>query len=167
MKTEANNIDATQEIDKFINDIYPLNHFVIILFTMMCFCMPLSLFHYGAGLFFLTITFFTYSIILLMLVVLFKKRLKLGLSSKNYLGIAFNCVSCPPFAINLIRKITWQHKINPGLIEFAINKLSSADFSQLEHLLSRLDEQLLREDGNMAKSQQLKDYKCKLSELSK
>lgn len=164
---DASNVDVSTKLDEFSDAVYPLNYFVMILLAMMCIFMPLTLFYYGAGFVFFTITLSTYTVILIMLAVLYTKKSKLGLSSKNYLSAVFDCVACPPFAINLVRKITWQYKIDFSPIEFATNKLSREDLSKFSKLLiSRLDEQLLFEDDNTDRSEKLKAYKCKLSELS-
>ena len=164
---QASNIDVTPALDEFVDSAYPLNYFVIILLAMMCIFMPLALFFFGAGTVFLTITLSTYAIILIMLAVLYTKQSELGLSFKNYFSIAFDCIACPPFAINLLRKITWQYKLNFSPLEFAINKFSKSDFTKLvQVLISRLDEQLLCEDDNTVRSDKLKEYRTKLLELS-
>lgn len=161
--TEANNIEAAIAIDEFVNALSPLNYFVIILFVMMCLCIPLALLTYGTGFVFLSMMLITYTTILVMLAVLYTKRTELGLSQRNYFSIAFDCIVCPPYAINLIRKITWQYKVKFNLIEFAVSKLNRDDFSKLvQGLILRLDEQLLNEDVNSVRCEKLKTYRCKL-----
>lgn len=164
--TEANNIsniEAEIAIDEFVNALSPLNYFVIILFVMMCLCIPLALLVYGTGFVFLSIMLITYTTIVIMLAMLYVKRTELGLSQWNYFSIAFDCIVCPPYAINLVRKITWQYKVKFNPIEFAVSKLNRDDFSKLvQRLILRLDEQLLNEDDNSVRWEKLKTYRCKL-----
>jgi hypothetical protein len=159
-------IDEVPEIDRFIGTIHPLNYFVIVLFVLMCFFMPLAILSYGTGVTFLAITIAAYLCIVAMLVVLYKKCSGLRLSSKEFYSLAFDCIACPPFAINLVRKITWQYKIGFDPIEFAISKLAKEDASKLARsLVVRLDEKLLSEDDTATRSEKLRALKIKLSEL--
>ena len=166
MAKGANNTDATPIINKFIDSIYPITYFVSILWVLMCICMPLALFFYGAGLVLLIITISTYAIIFTMLAILYTKKSELGLSFRNYVSVVFDCIACPPFAINLVRKVAWQYKINVNPFEFAIMKLSKSDLSKLaKALISKVDERLLYEDSGDTRSEKLKAYRCRLSEF--
>jgi hypothetical protein len=154
-------------LDDFVVAIYPLNYLVLALLALMCIGLPLALFFYGAGIMFLTIALSTYTIILAMLAALYPKQSRLGLSLKQYFIIAFDCIACPPFAINLVRKISWQYKLNFSPLEFAIHQLSKNDFSKFAQvLISRLDEQILFEDVNTIRSDKLQSFKSRLMVLS-
>lgn len=164
---ETSIVDLTSTINEFIDAVNPLNYFVIILLALMCICLPLALFLYGTGLVLLTITISIYTIILAMLAVLYTKQSELSLSFKNYFSAAFDCIACPPFAINLVRKVSWQYQINLNPLEFAIKNLSKSDLSKLARvLITRMDEQLLCEDDNTVRSDIIKKYKSKLLEFS-
>ena len=78
----------------------------------------------------------------------------------------FDCIACPPFAINLVRKITWQYPIKFNPVDFALKNLSVEDFRNLiDSLISRLDLQLLSLEDNTTQYIRLLAYKEILSEF--
>ena len=160
------NTYESNTLDGFINAISPLNYCAVLLFILMCICMPVSIFIYGTGLAFLSIVFAIYTTILVMLGLLYRKRYQLEISNKAYISLMFDCIACPPFAINLVRKITWQYPIKFNPVDFALKNLSVEDFRNLiDSLISRLDLQLLSLEDNTTQYIRLLAYKEILSEF--
>ena len=62
----------------------------------------------GAGLALLAVFAAYYAAVVALLVITSRRRVALGLGTKAYWAIALDCILCPPFAVNLVRKITLQ-----------------------------------------------------------
>ena len=168
MRKGAKHIDEATKIEEFAANIYPLNLFAIVLWVLLLLCIPTAILSSGTGIVFFAAVCATYATILTMLAVLCLKRIELGMSSRQFFYIALDCIACPPFSINLVRKVTWQYKTNFDPIEFAVKNLDRDELVKLIQLLiSRLDEQLLLEDEHTNKSDKIEAYRLKLLELTR
>jgi len=114
-------------------------------------------------LFLLAVIYLTIS---LSLVVFHQKCDALLIQPKTFWSIAFECISCPPFAVNLIRKITWQSNLNFNLIEFAQLHLSKDDFNKfVNKLISKIDERMMIEEIDSPQYEKLGAYKYQFQEM--
>jgi hypothetical protein len=74
---------------------------------------------------------------------LFKLRRSESLATlgrRRYWGFAFECIACPPFAVNMIRRITLAHQIAEPVPIAAVRLLDAARWAELrQQCMSRLD----------------------------
>ena len=77
------------------------------------------------------------------LCVLFALRHRLHLPPKSFARIAFECLACPPFALNLVRKVCAARRVDEDLMAAATRLLppERLTMTHCEGLL-RLDEQI-------------------------
>jgi hypothetical protein len=72
------------------------------------------------------------------------------LSRRRYWGLAFECIACPPFAVNMVRRITLADQIGESVPVAAVRLLDAAQWAEFrEQCMSRLDGaiQLAAEDS--------------------
>ena len=153
-------LDALEKTRRFIQETRILGYFILVLFTLMIIILPGVLYRFGTGTF-LLITFTSiYLTILALLGVVYRKRDALGLSQKAMTSIVIDCLACPPFAINLVRKISLLHPVEIDPVAFALEHFEKPKFAQLANALKeRLDEELdLEEEGSM-RSIEIKTYR--------
>lgn len=84
-------------------------------------------------------------------------RVPVAVGRKGFWGFAFECLACPPFAVNMVRRITLLDRISEPLPLAAARLLDGDRWAILrKHCISRLDEAMLRvaEDSNELKSMQ-------------
>jgi hypothetical protein len=87
-------------------------------------------------------------------------------SRRRYWGFAFECIACPPFAVNMVRRITLADQIAEPVPLAAVRLLDAAQWAELrEQCMSRLDGaiQLAAEDS--AELAALEAQKRRLSTL--
>ena len=79
-----------------------------------------------------------------MVLVIFIKKIELKLTPKRFMSLLFDCIACPPFALNAIRKITLMLPLQINVLEFATEYLGDrrkeAFFSEA---IKRLDDMML------------------------
>lgn len=88
------------------------------------------------------------------------------LNRKRFWGFAFECIACPPFAVNMVRRITLAGRIAEPVPLAAVRLLSAERWEALRRqCMSRLDDasQLLAKDSAELKA--LEAQKQRLSAL--
>jgi hypothetical protein len=160
-------LDTDEEITNFIKAIRPVGYFVTFLLGGMLVGLPLVVFRLGTGIWFYIALTVIYLTIIATLAWVYHKRESLGLSGKDLVSIAFDSIACPPFAINMVRKITLRYafKLNP--VEFALQHFRKGQFCLLASAIqARLDEELELVDVDSPLGEALKAYRNRLSELA-
>jgi hypothetical protein len=74
-----------------------------------------------------------------------------ALDGWRFLGFAFECLACPPFAVNMVRRITLAERIAEPVPLAAVRLLDADSWMRLrDHCLLRLDEamQLVAENSD-------------------
>jgi hypothetical protein len=95
-------------------------------------------------------------------------KLLAAAGGRRFTGFAFECLACPPFAINMVRRVSLAKKVTEPLPLAAARLLDAAAWDQMRsRCMSRLDEalQLVPEDSNESRS--LEAQKQRLRELVK
>lgn len=110
---------------------------VVLLMLLLAFVLPLVIFKLGTGTTALIALGLVYLLVIAMLFYTYTKREKLGLNERQVLSIAFEAISCPPFAINLIRKITIRRSITSCPVEFAFKVLEPKYFKSFAEELDK------------------------------
>ena len=92
----------------------PLQAGVLMLAVLLWLVLPTVSLVLGAGLALLAVFAAYYACVVALLVITSNRRVALGLGTKAYWAIALDCILCPPFAVNLVRKITLQATTTPA-----------------------------------------------------
>lgn len=93
------------------------------------------------------------------------RRALLGLSARQCRSLSFDALACPPFAINLVRKISLLGKVRGELLAQARGEFEPAAYERLRAmLLRRVAEQLaVAAEGSQVRAELL-DYQHALQE---
>jgi hypothetical protein len=96
---------------------------------------------------------------------LWRKRALLGLSARHCRSLSFDALACPPFAINLVRKISLLTEIHGELLGRARPVFEPRALERLRvTLLRRVAEQLAVESRDSARHTALENYQRELME---
>jgi hypothetical protein len=120
---------------------------VIILLVMLVIVFPVVMIKYGTGIELLEVIVLIYLTIISMLAYTFIKKEDLCLNKKAFFSLALDSLACPPFAINILRKISLRTPLCINSIEFAKQTLHPEVFkSFIESLANKVSEELECED---------------------
>jgi hypothetical protein len=76
-------------------------------------------------------------------------RSELKISGARYAGFVFECLACPPFAANMVRRIALQQRVPESLPSAGARLLSAEEWDRLRvRCQSLLDAELERLDGS-------------------
>lgn len=93
------------------------------------------------------------------------RRKALGMSRRRFAALAFELFACPPFAVNMVRRVSMDMPLDADLISVARELLAPADWSATRaEFLARLEEQIEAEDENSERFGLLSDSRRKLIE---
>jgi len=147
----------------FMSALNPLRYMILILFIFMFVVLPFVAFYFGTGSILLAVFIAIYAAIMIMLLFAYAGLSKLNLTKKQFAKLAFDSLACPPFAINLVRKITLNRSVSGDPILFAKKILCVSDFSRLiQEICVKLDDDIAFEDSCGNKKILLIDYRNKL-----
>lgn len=158
---------STDELLKVVGLTRPLGFVVMLLLAEMLLVVPAVIFTRGTGPLFLGTLAAVYLTILLALGLVYANRAGLALSNKKFASLAFDSLACPPFAINLLRKITLTKAAGLNPVAYAHQHFTKECFADLafkikERLTEAMDYAEDAEQGNA-----LKAYHDHLTELAK
>jgi hypothetical protein len=92
-------------------------------------------------------------------------RRELGLSARRLGGLAFELLACPPFAVNVVRRVSVEMPLDADLLGAARQLQSAEDWNATRgELIARLDEQIDAEDESSERSALLKESRRRLAE---
>ena len=109
--TNDDNLDS-KALDVFIKSLIPIQITVIILLLLILIYLPIVAFIYGSGAELLIIFSTIYIVIASILIYIFTQKNNLHLTNIKFISIAFESIVCPPFALNMVRKISLNYSIN-------------------------------------------------------
>ena len=101
-----------KEFDIFIKSLIPVQVISLMLLVLMFICLPIVAFRYGSGINLLIVFFAIYILIISILIYLFAQKNDLKLSNTKFVSVTFESIVCPPFALNMVRKISLNYPIN-------------------------------------------------------
>ena len=139
---------------------------VICLALQILLLFPLTIYLYGLGVLSLLLMLLIYSTILSAVVVVFFKRQQFNLSLSAYAKLAFEVLACPPFAINLLRKLGLSQSVTVDGLALVEHLLTADDYQQvLADIIQEVDMmQVLLEDTDSTRYQQLQRYRLALEQ---
>ena len=128
---------------------------VALAFVLLAVLPPVSWF-YGAGAMLLAVFIAAYLLIGAALVIVFRRRVALGLSPRRFTGLALEALACAPFAVNLVRKISLAHSGLVHLESFASRHLDAdARQAMAAIVVARIEERLAFEEPGTTRGVEL------------
>jgi hypothetical protein len=101
----------------------------------------------GAGLTVLALFAAYYLLVIVALVLVFRRRRALALGTRAFWALAFDVLACAPFAINVVRRLSLRHGIAGNPLEFAARHFDAPTRAALDGLIrSRLAESRAAEE---------------------
>jgi hypothetical protein len=116
-----------------------------VLLSMICIfvLLPITLYYPYGAVFPIVVASALYLNIAVALTRLFRHRSTFGLSTAEFSVLAFECAACPPFSINLVRKLCSALKIDEDFVSAAERLLPASDRPNFKaQCLRRVDEQI-------------------------
>lgn len=109
-----------------------------------------------------------YATALLALAYVWFKRAALTLTGRQVGALAFESLTCPPFALNLVRHISWRAAPSEELVSASRRLLRKDDWASiLPAVIKRVDNAIAWENEGTPRAQALADYQAALnSELA-
>lgn len=143
----------------------PLRAAVAVMAILLAVVLPLVLFAWRRWEMLLLVLGAVYLLSSCMVLYTVRARDALGLDRRALLSLAVDTLACPPFALNLVRKISLRHDARMDGLELAAATLAPADLRRLHaRLLPRLQALLLREPGEGARAEQLRACQAQLQQ---
>jgi hypothetical protein len=150
-------------LNKFLNSLIIFRILSVILWLTLIIVLPPILLMYGTIFNLLTLMAVIYFTATLMVFFLWRLKKELNLSNKDFLSIAMDVLACPPFGINVVRKITLKQKLNFTPIEFAKKQLSKKSYLLFAHVFNeKLEDSIDACDDGSNYKKQLIEYRQKL-----
>jgi hypothetical protein len=118
--------------------------------------LPIALWADGAGLAALAVFALFYVLSIVALVFMFRRRVALGLSTRQCWLQALDAIACAPFAVNLTRRIALLHGLNGEPLRFAARHFDAPTLAQARELVAaRIHEELADPDATAQREQKL------------
>ena len=116
---------------------------------------------------FLCLVGIMYTGAVVMLVGLWRQRVRLALRRSALIGLSFESLICLPCALNLPRKVSSRLSMSEDLVDAARARLPEEEFRRAtEHILGRVDESLASAEAGSAEWDALNRYRARLMEGS-
>ena len=94
--------------------------------------LPLLLWRYPHPLALLALLLAVYATVATLAWLLWRARARFGLEARAFWWLAFECIACPPHAVNLVRKLTLRHAPAGMAGAIASTQVDAADLARLE-----------------------------------
>jgi hypothetical protein len=106
-----------------------------------------------------------YGSILVALVLLRRAGLLRSMSTVKFMGLIFECLACPPFGVNVIRRVALMSKVNESLLGAGQRLLTAREWSSVRaHCVAVLDQELLACEDNAPERLALEAQRARLSD---
>ena len=155
--------NAQDILDKVTDMLIPIGYLVTTLLLILFLLLPVVLLRYGSGPQLLWVFGLIYFNISVILILVYNKKVELGISNKKYISLAIDSLACPPFALNIVRKIALHQTLHGDPIAYAQKRFDQETFQALiDTVKERVDEQLGIIEVDNPHYVELKIYKNKL-----
>jgi hypothetical protein len=106
-----------------------------------------------------------YGSILVALVFIRAHSARPGLTGLRFAGLTFECLACPPFGVNLVRRVALMCPVRESLLPASARLLPASEWDALRaHCMATLDRELWRLEASSAERQSLEKQRARLSE---
>jgi hypothetical protein len=137
------------------------------LLVTLLLALPLMLAWRGAGLELLVVFALGYTLSIIIMIDVIRRRRALHLSRRKLWSLSFDAIACPPFAINMVRKLSALHALPDDAIVFARSEFPPEVFKKLLlRIVERLDQEIAIKDVASADGERLRAFRQELQSLS-
>lgn len=158
--------ETPAELAAFVAGLRPLRYLVLLLLALLIGGLPLAAIVFGAGWVMLGVIALYYLIVLWALAVVYRRRKALLLAARDLWALAFDVLACPPFAVNLVRKLCLRRAIGGNALAFAQRALQPPDFrTLLAGIAATVQGELQGMNVDAARQQGLHDFSDYLQQL--
>ena len=159
--------ESPAQLAMFIAALGPLRMLVVVMLVLLIVGLPLSALIFGAGSAMLGVIAAYYLTVLLALALIYVRRAPLGLTRRDLWATAFDALACPPFAVNLLRKLCLRRSIAGNPLAFARDALAQADFARLQTLIcARVEGEMQGATENSPRWHSLQAFRAYLENLN-
>lgn len=161
-------LQSKVDLQSFITALRPLRYMTYCLCFLLFFGLPIIVFILNTNSDLSLIFLFCgiYINILVMLSQIYRQKETLGLSRKVFVKLSIDSLACPPFALNLLRKISLNYSLGTPPVFFARHFFPNETFEQLINVLShKIDDELKMEDKESDRHIALEEYKNKIMSM--
>lgn len=117
----------------------------------------------GAGLAVLALFAGYYLLVIVALVLVWRRRGVLALPARAFWSLAFDVLACAPFAINLVRRLSLRHGLAGSPVAFAAARFDAGPRAQLAAIIrARLDESRAGEPASRDEDARIAHWLAKL-----
>lgn len=160
--------NSARHLHVFESRVTFLRHAARLLFVMFFLILPLVLLIYGSGVELLLLFACIYGTIAVVVFLLYRNRRSLKLAPRRLLLLSFECLACPPFAVNVLRKVTYRSALIGDSIAFAMRVLDRNTFCCLVNdMCRRIEMQLCWSDEDAPLYSALVAYRDHIRGLAK
>ena len=131
LDADRSTVEPLAEIQAFLAELAPLGRACVVLWLLLLVVLPAAILAYRVPSVLLAILGGVYAVIALMILLLARKRRRLGLSAREVAALGVGALLCPPHAINLVRRVCLGRGLRGDPLAFAALALSAADATQL------------------------------------
>ena len=155
-------VDTFPTLDRLLR---PVKAIVLALLTLLIGVLPVVSVRYGAGAVLLAVFASAYVLVVAALVLIHRRREALALSGQQFRSLALDSLACPPFAVNLVRKVSAGWTLPGGLLGYSRAHFGPAALQQVLAIVEqRTVERLRHEDEGSAKHATLSEFVTRLKE---
>lgn len=123
--------DQVDDVQPFIAAMRGLGMITLILLSLLMLALPIASIVLGAGIVVLAIFAAYYLTLFTGLVLVFRRRLLLGVAGRAFVAFAFDVLLCPPFGVNMLRKLTLRRGLHGNAVAFAHRNFGRDELEKL------------------------------------
>lgn len=144
----------------FLKALLPFRVFSVSIAVLVLLALPFGIFFLAGTNQLLVILLSIYFLNLTLVTNLWLDRKNLNLTNKEIISIAIDVIACPPFAVNIVKKISLKMRPENSPINFANKHLSKKDIAVFNRLLlEKVNESLDANESNPAWCEKLHKFK--------
>jgi len=162
LKPDGEVVDTFAALDRALR---PVKVIVLALLALLIGVLPVVSMRYGAGAVLLAVFASAYVLVVAGLVLIYRRREALALSDRRFRSLAVDALACPPFAVNLVRKVSAGWTLPGGLLGYGRAHFGAAARQQTVAIVERrIAERLSHEDDGTGKHAELSEFTTGLRE---
>jgi hypothetical protein len=159
-------LDDRESLARMLVKLQPLQILVSLQAILMLVLLPFVLLRFGHGAMLLAAIGAIYSIALLAVSYVYWHREAMGVNAKQVRSMAFDAIACPPFSINLVRKICLARGLHGDVLQVGKRVLTVDELLKLAGDVSqKVEADLAVEDEESSRYQRLVDVQERIREI--
>ena len=157
--TSSGRLDQARSVQRALR---PLGVLTCATALLLLVALPGIVYRYGVGRYCLAALLAVYAMIGTMLVATHRQRHALGLSPRDFAAVAFDALACPPFALNLVRKLGLRQRLDLDPLEIAGGLPRAATADLWRSLKRRIDDELMLLTDDVDSAERLRALRADL-----